>query len=160
MSFKLSVSKDTSVWENMKKNVIDSNPDILKVGFFPESNYGPSNDNLPVAQVASWNDRGTSTNPPRPFMQVGLPSAMRTAEYQVKFKQSIQRIVEGKTTFKQEYVVMGKELSSELQDIISKWSTPPNSRQTQEAKGSNDPLVWTGTMLESVKYKIEKEGND
>lgn len=160
MSFKITMNKDTSVWDAMKKNVIQPNPDELKIGFWPESVYGPDNDNLPVAQVAQWNEEGTTTNPPRPFMRVGLRSQLATSEYQAKFRQSVQRIVEGKTTFKQEYTLFGKELSFELQDVISKWSTPPNSPDTVDAKGSNDPLVWTGTMLESVKYKIEKKGDD
>lgn len=158
MSFSIKINKDTSMWDAMKKNVFQPNPDELKVGFFPESNYGPSNDNLPVAQVAQWNEEGTATNPPRPFMRVGLSGVMKSSEQQVKFKESVQRLVEGKTSFKQEYTLMGKELSSELQNVISRWSTPPNSAKTIEEKGSNDPLVWTGTMLESVKYKIEKKG--
>jgi hypothetical protein len=43
-----------------------------------------------------------------------------------------------------------------LQNEIIAWDTPPNSPQTVEAKGFNDPLINTGKMLESVDFKVER----
>lgn len=157
---KLSLDMDDSIWKKMKKQALSSNKEILNLGFFPEDRYGSENDNLPVAQVAQWNEEGTTTNPTRPFMRVGFGGPLKKGIYNKTFKESIERIVSGASTFKQEYKYLGVIFVDDLKEVIEQWDTPPNSPRTIEEKGFNNPLVDTGLMYESVKYKIEKEGSD
>lgn len=156
--FSITLDKDSSVWEKMRKEALKPNVEVLRVGFFPGDNYGPENDSLPVAQIAAWNEYGTITNPPRPFMRVGIGTPLRRGVYNSYFTDSIKRIVEGKSSFRQEYAILGKVLVEDMKEVIEKWDSPPNSPRTVEEKGFNDPLVWTGTMHDSVKAKVEKEG--
>lgn len=149
------ISADTKVWDKIKRNLLKTSQESLKVGFFPSSSYGPENDNLPVAQVAQYNEEGTTSNPTRPFIRMGFMPKLSTAQYKNVFEASINNVLQGNTTFKAEYNKLGPLLVKEMKDVITAWSTPPNSPATQAEKGRNDPLVWTGLMRDSVEFKVE-----
>lgn len=155
MSIKITV--DTSGWDKLKKNLLKANQEELNVGFFPESRYDSSNDNLPVAQVAQFMEEGDPVRyPPRPFIRAGFLPRLKTPEYIPIFQQAIKSVLDGQSTFRQAYAQLGPIMVRGLQNEIIGWDTPPNSPQTIEAKGFNDPLINTGKMLESVDFKIER----
>ena len=157
MSVKITV--DTSGWDKIKKNLLQANRENLKVGFFEDSRYGPENDNLPVATVAAWMEEGDPVKyPPRPFIRMGFLPRLKTSEYVPVFQQAIKSVLDGQATFKQAYTKLGPVMVKGLQNEIIGWSTPPNSPQTVEAKGFNDPLIDSGKMLESVDFKVERTG--
>lgn len=158
MSIKITV--DTSGWDKIKKNLLQANKEHLSVGFFDDAQYGPENDNLPVAMVAMFMEEGDPVKyPPRPFIRMGFIPRLNSKEYQSVFKQAIDSVVSGKSTFKSTYNQIGPILKVGLQNEIISWNTPPNSPQTVADKGFNDPLIDTGKMLESVDYKVER-GSD
>jgi hypothetical protein len=152
----MTITKDTKVWDSIKAKFKSDTK--LSVGFFEESKYGPENDNLPVAYIAEIQDKGYGP-PARPFMSgaQGLTGVIRSTPYQKEYQLSLQRILEGKTTFTQEYSLIGKMLVDDTKEIIDDWSTPPNAALTVELKGFNDPLIESGTLRDAVKYKIEKD---
>jgi hypothetical protein len=152
----MTVIKDTKVWETLKRQFRQDSK--LSIGFFESSRYGPENDNLPVAYIAAIQDQGLGV-PMRAFMSGagGLAGAIRSTPYKKEFQLSMQRIVEGKTTFAQEYSKLGKLLVADTKEIIDDWSSPPNAALTVELKGFNDPLIETSTMRDSVEYRIEKD---
>lgn len=154
MSVKITV--DTSGWDKIKKNLLQANKESLKIGWFENSRYGPENDNLPVAQVAQWNEESSINNPTRPFIRFGFMPKLEGPEYRKIFEASIANVLQGNTTFKAEYNKLGPILVKEMKEVITDWDTPPNSPRTIEAKGFDDPLVWTGRMRESVEYKVER----
>ena len=157
MSIKITV--DTSGWDKIKKNLLQANKESLNVGFFPDSRYGPENDNLPVATVAMFMEEGDPVKyPPRPFIRMGFLPRLKTSEYVPVFQQAIKSVLDGQSTFKQAYTKLGPVMVKELQNEIISWSTPTNSPQTVEAKGFNDPLIDSGKMLESVDFKVERTG--
>lgn len=153
--FKL--EKDTSVWNSMKKNLNKGSNKELKVGWFESDVYGSENDNLPVAQVAKWNEEGSESNPTRPFIRVGFMAPIKKGMYDGYFIESIQRIAEGKSTFTQEYRKLGPIAKQDLQEVIEGWTTPPNSPVTIALKGRDDPLVDTGKMHDSVGWQVGDE---
>jgi hypothetical protein len=155
MSVKITVDK--TGWDKLKKNLLQANKESLKLGFFEDSIYGPENDNLNVAQVAQFMEEGDPVKyPPRPFIRIGFLPRLKTPEYIPIFQQAIKSVLDGQSSFKQAYTRLGPTLVKGLQNEIIGWDTPPNSPQTIEAKGFNDPLINTGKLLESVDFKIEK----
>lgn len=149
---------DDAVWKKMRKNLLAGIDLELRVGAFEDSKYGPENDNLQVAQVMQFNEEGTDKNPVRPFIRVGFMGPVRRGAYDEYFKESIAKIAEGKSTFLNEYKLIGKMAKTDMQEVIQDWSTPPNSPITIDLKGFNNPLIDTGTMHDSVDFKIEKRG--
>jgi hypothetical protein len=155
MSVKITVDK--TGWDKLKKNLLQSNRESLKLGFFEDSRYGPENDNLNVAQVAQFMEEGDPVKyPPRPFIRIGFLPRLKTPEYIPIFQQAIKSVLDGQSSFRQAYTRLGPVLVKGLQNEIIGWDTPPNSPQTIEAKGFNHPLINTGKMLESVDFKVER----
>lgn len=50
---------------------------------------------------------------------------------------------------------IGLELASKIKKYARDLSHPPDSRMTTECKGSSNPLVDTGTMIESISYEVK-----
>lgn len=127
----------------------------VRVGFFAEDSYP---DGMQVANVAAIQDNGSPAQrmPPRPFMHVGLLRALKSSPYLKMYSQLLQKILMGKLGVNAAYSQIGRFASEDLKQIISEWSSPPNSLSTQIIKGFNDPLVDSGTMMNSAKSKIGK----
>lgn len=144
---------DTSVWDRIKRNILIGNNLQVDTGFFEDAIYGPENNNIQVAQVARDNEEGTINNPTRPFMRVGFGGKI-SKQIPALFQASMKRIVEGTSTFTQEYQKLTPILTAEMKKSIIEWSTPPNSPRTVAEKGFNDPLIKTGKMLASVDSRV------
>lgn len=147
------ISKKKDRFSEIIKRLEASANDELRIGFFDGEMHPSGN---PVATIALINDVGSITNPPRPFMTVGLKSILRSAAYRKMYADYLRKIVSGKMTPRAAYDQIGKFAVEDLKQLIDDWTNPPNSAKTIAIKGRNDPLVDTGTMLNSVKYKIAK----
>lgn len=143
----------------MKRNLRIGARQELKIGFFREDSYGAENNNLPVALVAAWQDKGApfigeQHIPARPFMSVGLKNLLKSPVYTNKYKQAFLNVLESNSTFLNEYHKLSITVVPNLQKIIDRWSTPPNAINTIKKKGFNDPLIETEKMRDSVKAKV------
>lgn len=123
----------------------------VKAGFFEEDRYGAENDFLPVAQVALWNEQGIGV-PRREFMRPAFLSHENQAWYASFVAQAASAAIHGKP-----YRPILKRLGEEIAGVISVNIDDfpgSNSRAWVAIKGFDDPLMYTGKMLSSVKYKI------
>ena len=150
----MTVVKKKGSTEQLSKRIHQSIGDEVRIGFFAEDRY---EDGLSVAQVAKYNDQGVTIYiPPRPFMSEGLRSVLKSRPYLKMYATHIQKVLSGKMTMKALYSSIGQYASDDLKEVIYQWSSPPNSARTIANKGFNDPLIHTGKMRESAKYKIGK----
>lgn len=165
MSFKLTVDK--SGWSKLKKNLQQAEIYNLNLGWFPENQYGPDNENLPMAQVAQWNNEGHinganslvpgAITPPRPFMTVGLKGALKAGANKDDFKDMVEAVLTGKSVL----TVMQKSTTNferTLRKVMLDWDTPRNAPLTVEMKGFDDPLRDSSELIANVTAKVEKKG--
>lgn len=148
---------DKRALESLIKRVDALDCTEILAGFFPEDQYDSDNDNLPVAQVAWYNERGLGMAvPSRPFMEKTFYT-MSDVQFYARGMETIARDVlnQGKST-KSLLKDLGQHVVGVMQMNIVDWTSPPNSKRWEAIKGKNDPLIFTGKMLESVKYKVEK----
>lgn len=160
MSFKLKVDK--SVWTKMKKDILKASNQEVQVGIVEPTYYGPDNDNLSVAQVWQWQEEGVPAQniPTRPAIRVGFMAPIKKGLYDSLFAESMQRIAEGKSTFKQEYTRIGTMAKTDLKEAVEKWDTPRNSPTTVEIKGFDNPLIDSGLLYDSIDFKIANKGDN
>lgn len=166
MSFKLKVDK--SVWKKIKVNLTRAEVYNINLGWFEENQYGPDNGNLKMAQVAQWNNEGHvndssslvpgAITPPRPFMSVGLASALKVGANKDDFKDMVQAVLTGKS------VMTAMNLSTNnfertLRKVMLDWDTPRNAPLTIELKGFDNPLVDSSELIANVTAKVEKRGD-
>ena len=158
MSFKLKVDK--TAWVKMKKELLKGSSLEIQVGIVEPTYYGPDNDNLSVAQVWDWQESGLPAQniPTRPAIRDGFMAPIKSGSYNEMFVKSMQRIAEGKSTFKQEYTRIGTKAKVDLKKAVADWDTPPNAPFTVAEKGFNNPLIDSGLLYESIDFKIDKKG--
>jgi hypothetical protein len=123
---------------------------VVVVGFLESATYpAKGKSSTPVAQVAFWNEYGTSRTPSRPFFRtmiasksprwgIGLGIALRKTNYNAR----------------NALAIMGEGIRGQLRQSIRDWSTPPNSPRTVARKGFNKPLIETALMIRSADYQV------
>ncbi len=108
-----------------------------------------------MAQIAMFNELGTSTAPSRPFLRMSVD------ENEDKIISTCGRELEslksGGTaeTILRRVGALGVRL---VQEKIGSGSFEPNAESTIRKKGSDKPLIDTGRMRQSVKYVIKRRG--
>lgn len=123
----------------------------LKVGFLEGATY-PDEEGTPVAQVAFWNEYGTSRSPARPFFRTMIADesdgwagvlARAAKHYQYDSKKVLG--------------AMGELIKGQLQQSITGWQDPANAPYTVAKKRFNKPLIDTSHMLNSIDYTVSGE---
>jgi len=159
-----SLTVNKKPWEKIKKQLVAGQRFRGRVGWFADNVYGPENDNLPVATVANWNEYGGinganaafpgAVTPPRPFMRVYYQQELRQSrDLIVGLGSAIQMTIAGKSPVTAlEYI--GPFAVETLKDSIYYLDHPPNSQVTIDLKNSDNPLIDTGTMMNSVNYRV------
>ena len=149
------IVKDTRVWEAMKKNLKKGKGVSVNVGFFDEY-YGPENDNLPVAYIASIQEEGTDKIPRRSFIRNGfMEDNIKTLSWITpEVKAMVSAVALGQLSWNQLYHKLGPVFVEIMKKEIELWQIPMNAPKTVELKGFNNPLIDTGRMLDSVEYRV------
>ena len=134
-----------------------SGPTKVKVGFVSGM---ADQDNI---NKAVWNEFGTKGGasgggwggpiPERPFLR----NAMRNnaSKYRNAMASSAERILLGQATLDSVLTKLGTLAEQDVKNEITSLRSPPNSPVTIEMKGSDNPLIDTGEMRNSVRYKVE-----
>lgn len=107
-----------------------------------------------VGEVAAWNHFGTEDIPARPF--ITRPIDLKRPE----LAKLVQRLVAGISTGKigAEYAaeLLGQKLRDVCVSAINAREYEPNADATIARKGSDTPLVDTGTLKGSIAYEVRK----
>ena len=111
-------------------------------------------DGKTLAQIAAWNEFGTPTIPPRPFMRPTIDSQGKKAEQMLS--QEIEKIFQGKKKANIMTALgrVGAFLAGAIQRKITTLKRPPNAPSTIKKKGSSNPLIDTGAMRQAVGFKV------
>jgi hypothetical protein len=67
----------------------------------------------------------------------------------------LKELLDGRKTPQQYLDAVGQQLTTAIKTYARDLSSPPNSNITQEAKGSSNPLVDTGEMIEGITFRTE-----
>lgn len=151
------VTKNTAVWDRIKREIMKKQPSI-QTGWFEGQNYGADNDSLPYAYVAQWNNEGHrndngSVTPPRPFMSIGLSGAMTAGANKDDFKNMIEAVSSGRSILTVA-AKAGTNFERTLRKVMLDWDTPRNAPLTIELKGFDDPLVETSELIANVNSRV------
>lgn len=138
--------------ERFFKTMEEAGKSEVAVGFFSRDT---AEDGTSIAEIAAYNDLGTSHIPPRPFMEQAVEG--HTEDIQAAVKEGYDCIVEGDNC-ETAYNIIGAFLQGLVQQEIVTGSFAPNSPATVRRKGSSQPLIDTGRMRQSVRYRVRKKG--
>ena len=122
--------------------------EAVKVGYFRDAE--PYEDGTPVATVAFRNEFGMGRIPERPFFRQALNVA------QDDVNELLERSVNPETLHVDPTLAdrLGILVTQAVQKRILDLKEPPNAPSTIERKRSANPLIDTGRMRFSVKWKV------
>lgn len=112
-------------------------------------------DGVDMAQIAMFNELGTSSSPSRPFLRMSVDENMD--KIKSTCGSELKKLNSGGTaeSILKRVGTLGVRL---VQEEIQAGSFEPNAPSTIRKKGSDKPLIDTGRMRQSVKYVIKKKG--
>jgi hypothetical protein len=150
MKNKLNVDKQI----NLKKKVKSLKDMVVKVGFPSESSKTLSTDQEGVTAVfkATIHNFGLGV-PKRPFMDIAF--AKNKKEYKKIILKKFSKIED--LNIVQFVNKLGLKAQGDVQKSIIDLRLPANDPETVEAKGSSNPLIDTGHMLQSVTFEVSKK---
>lgn len=120
----------------------------VSVGFMNGATYP---DGTGVAEVAYFNEFGTSRTPSRPFFRRMIADKSPTWPAQMAKAAKAAKYDGAKVL-----ALMGEEIKGQLQASIRDMQSPPLADSTVKAKGFAKPLIDTGHMLNSITYDVEQ----
>lgn len=116
-------------------------------------------DGTPVASVAAWNVYGVPQNniPARDFMGLARQDIV-THQKEIVQKINGRQLTEEGT--EKILTALGMLAQKDIQKAIVDLDTPPNDPKTIKRKGSSNPLIDTGHMLQSVTFVVRNRSQD
>ena len=126
-------------------------PAVVKVGVLSgagEHNKGTAGQT--VAEIAWWNEFGTSRIPARPFLRPTLRK--QGGKYKASMKMLIRSMLLGKIANTKAQAVLGLAAQRDIQKAITDLKDPPNADSTKDQKGSSNPLIDTGQMRQTISW--------
>lgn len=123
---------------------------------FPQDKVEPPKSGEPsVIDIAIWNNYGTSTNTPaRNFM--GLAEQEIRKNFKRDSEEVSELIVKGELDIEKFLNLEGEKAKAAIQEAITDLKEPPNAPSTIKRKHSDNPLIDTGKMRQSVTYSVRK----
>lgn len=119
---------------------------------------GTYEDGLTIATVAAVNNFGSADGviPERPFL---VPAITKGApQYQRLAEVMIPKVLSGSMAMTTLLEQMGNLAEGHVKQEITDIRTPPNAASTIAAKGSDNPLIDTGALRQSIRYVIDDTG--
>ena len=137
---------------DLQKKITSLKNVSVKVGFPSESKETTSTDTEGVSAVfkATVNNFGLGV-PKRPFMNIAF--AKNKKDYKKIVLRQLGKIE--KVDYKNFLNKLGLKAQGDVQREIVSLRSPANSLQTIKDKGSSNPLISTGHMLQSVTFAVK-----
>lgn len=123
----------------------------IRVGF--QAGEAEEENGTDIVDIAAYNEYGSSDTPARPFMKQSFEN--HEDELQAVCDEAMKMIKKGGTA-QQALNKIGVLCKALVQSEIRDGNFVPNAPSTIKKKGSDKPLIDTGTMRQSVQYVIEK----
>lgn len=124
----------------------------VQVGFQGDESY---EDGTSIAEIAAYNELGSSDTPARPFMKQSFEN--HEDELRAACERVNAAIASGKSV-EQALDALGVAIKGLVQTEIVDGDFTENAPSTIKKKGSDKPLIDTGTMRQSVNYVVKRRG--
>jgi len=112
----------------------------------------PNVEGILLSDIAFFNEYGTVNIPERPFMRGWFDSDLQRIK---KFAQKLyEKVADGKMTAEKALKTLGQWGQDEIRKSILKLKSPPNAPSTIRQKGSSNPLIDTGQMMNSIHHTV------
>lgn len=151
----MSVKDTDKGWDAFKAEMAQLAGSTIRVGVLGnDAKSKTPGDDATLAEIATFNEFGTSTIPARSFMRSTFDENGYYAPFTTKVLKSV---VAGRTSAANALQIVGLKIQSDVQKKIVALKSPPNAPATIAKKGSSNPLIDTGRLRQSITYEVDKK---
>jgi len=143
------VKKDGGV-EALKNRV--KTPGTVDVGIIDAGKH--ISGDITVAGIGYAHEYGTATLPERSFMRSTIHAKKK--DIIALQKKLFKQILKGSMKIETGLGLLGEFMSDAITQKIVSITSPPNTPETIEAKGSSNPLIDTGQLKNSITYEVNR----
>ena len=129
---------------------------VALVGIPSDAKRHEDNPNIGLAEIAFIMEKGSTVNkiPPRPFMQqTRIMNEKKVAGLSKKYLSAIST---GKMSAMDAIKKLGASYEGAMKKIFLTGAVGGNAESTKTRKKSSTPLIDTGLLRQSIKYKVAK----
>lgn len=129
---------------------------VALVGIPSDAKRHEDNPNIGLAEIAFIMEKGSTVNniPPRPFMQqTRIMNEKKVAGLSKKYLSAIST---GKMSAMDAIKKLGASYEGAMKKIFIAGTFAPDAPATARRKKSSRPLIDTGLLRQSIKYKVAK----
>lgn len=105
-----------------------------------------------VVEKAAANEFGTARAPERSFLRSTFDENRR--KYAVALHKGLTKVIDGEEDFERVFLQLGEVVVGDVQEKITSLRDPPNADETIDFKGSDNPLIDSGQMRQSIRSKV------
>lgn len=135
------------------KRVQDS---AITVGIHKTEGAHKGSDGATVVEVGTYNEYGTERIPERSFLRSTVNRNL--PGYKGRMKDAYLGALRGTSmNLRAAMSFIGGDVADDIRKTIIEFTDPPNAPSTIKAKGRDDPLVDTGQMRDSIKWKYAND---
>lgn len=127
-----------------------------KVFYESDEDDGDEKEKVDLADIAMWNELGTSRAPSRPFLRQTVDT--KESEIVAFLQKAVRPLLSGSGTAQSVLQKIGPYSKGLVQEQITDGDYVPNAPSTIARKGSDKPLIDTGLMRDSVDFVIVEKG--
>lgn len=116
---------------------------------------GNYEDGLTIATIAAVNNFGSADGhiPARPFLAPAVENG--APEYRRLVEVMLPKVMSGELEMQTLLAQMGQLAEGHVKQQITELRTPPNAQSTIDKKGSDNPLIDTGALRQSIRYVLD-----
>lgn len=105
-----------------------------------------------IAEIAAYNEYGTDRIPERPFFRNAIAKHNNWDDDRDKVVNTVIDGARPSTMIE----LLGQKAEADMRDSIRFGSFVPNAPSTIKRKKSDKPLIDKGTLIGSIRYRIDK----
>ena len=140
-------------WKRIVREVGKMQGSHVKVGVLSDAGTYPTDEGgANYADVATFNEFGTSTIPARPFMAQSFDKNIREINEFIIDRQNA--IYDLKEFTEKALDKLGVFFVAKVKDVFTSGDFARNAPATIAAKGSSRPLIDTGRLRASINHKV------
>lgn len=137
-------------WKDIVQGYRNLHGKTIKAGVLQGA--GSEKNGVPISQVATWNEYGTSRIPSRPFIAIATDESKG---WQSEVKKQVGGITSS-VDVNGALNTIGEQMKKDIKNVIGDRSKlKPNAPSTIAKKGFDAPLIDTGKLQESIDFEVK-----
>ena len=146
------VKDNNAKWVAFVDSLADLKHIAVTAGVQSDAGVSKGKNPAKIVEYATYNEFGTATIPARPFVSSTADKQRDT--WLAFMDKGVEAAMLGKADLQTVFGKLGLKMAGDIKKTINTLRIPPNKPSTVKRKGSNKPLIDSGSLLRSIRHEV------